>query len=66
MPKLISFAAAARQIDPDNPPHPKTMKRWPGFPKAVKPSGRPNGREWLVESEFNAWLGRQTKRRGVS
>jgi hypothetical protein len=60
--KLISFEAAAREIDPDDPPHPKSMKRWPGFPKSVKPSGKPNGREWLVRSEFNTWLTKQAQR----
>jgi hypothetical protein len=66
MPKLISYTAAARELDPDNPPHPKTMKRWPGFPKSVKPSGKTNGREWLIESEFHAWLAKQTQRRNAS
>jgi hypothetical protein len=64
--KFISYEAAAREIDPDNPPHKKSMKRWPGFPKAVKPSGKPNGREWLIRSEFNAWQAEQVKRRGAS
>jgi hypothetical protein len=61
--KFISYGAAAREIDPDNPPHKKSLKRWPGFPKAIKPSGAPNGREWLVTSEFHAWLRKQTQRR---
>jgi hypothetical protein len=61
--KFISYEAAGRKIDPDNPPHKKSLKRWPGFPKSVKPSGRINGREWLIESEFDAWLAAQTKRR---
>jgi hypothetical protein len=61
--KFISYEAAARELDPDNPPHARTMKRWPGFPKSVKPSGKPNGREWLVEAEFRAWLSKQTQRR---
>jgi hypothetical protein len=61
--KFISYEAAGREIDPDNPPHKKSMKRWPGFPKAVKPSGKPNGREWLIEAEFRAWLAKQVQRR---
>lgn len=60
--KFVSYEAAAREIDPDNPPHKKSMKRWPGFPKAVKPSRKVNGREWLIRSEFNAWLAAQVKR----
>jgi hypothetical protein len=64
--KLISTKAAARKIDPENPPHIKTLKRWPGVPKTIKPSGKINGREWFVESEFDAWLAAQTKRRNAS
>jgi hypothetical protein len=60
--KLVSFEAAAREIDPDLPPSKKSLKRWPGFPKAVKPSGKTNGREWLVRSEFDAWLTKQARR----
>jgi hypothetical protein len=62
--KLISFEAAARAIDPENPPHRRTLKRWPGFPRSVKPSGRVNGREWLVAAEFHEWLCKQTQRAG--
>jgi hypothetical protein len=61
--KLISIETARRRIDPDNPPHPRTMKRWPGFPMTVKPSGKANGREWLIEVEFDAWLAKQIQRR---
>jgi hypothetical protein len=61
--KLISYEAAGREIDPDNPPHRKTMKRWPDFPKSVKPSGVKNGREWLIAAEFHEWLRLQTQRR---
>jgi hypothetical protein len=61
--KFISYDAAGREIDPEDPPHKKSMKRWPGFPKAVKPSGKANGREWLIASEFHAWLSKQTQRR---
>jgi hypothetical protein len=61
--KLISYEAAAREIDPEHPPHPRTLKRWPGFPKAVKPSGKLNGREWLIASEFHAWLAKQLQRK---
>jgi hypothetical protein len=39
------------------------MKRWPGFPMTVKPSGKANGREWLIEVEFDAWLAKQIQRR---
>jgi hypothetical protein len=60
--KLISLEAAAREIDPDRPPHPRTLKRWPDFPKTVKPSGARNGREWLVAAEFHDWLRKQTQR----
>jgi len=60
--KFISYEAAAREIDPDEPPSKKSLKRWPNFPKSVKPSGKTNGREWLVASEFQAWLSKQTKR----
>jgi hypothetical protein len=61
--KLISYEAAARAIDADNPPHRKTLKRWPDFPKSVKPSGKINGKEWLVAAEFHDWLRKQTQRR---
>jgi hypothetical protein len=61
--KLISYEAAAREIDPDKPPHRKSLKRWPGFPKSVKPSGKPNGREWLIASEFHAWLAKQLQQK---
>ena len=61
MPKFISYEAAAREIDPDKPPHKKSLKRWPGFPKAVKPSGKINGREWLIAAEFHAWLAKQAQ-----
>ena len=59
--KFISYEAAGREIDPDEPPQQK-IHEWPGFPKAVKPSGKPNGREWLIRSEFNAWLAKQAQR----
>jgi hypothetical protein len=61
--KLISYDAAARLIDPDKPPHKRTLKRWPGFPQSVKPSGCPNGREFLVAAEVDAWITKQAKRR---
>jgi hypothetical protein len=64
--KLISLEAACRRIDADRPPHPRTLKRWPGFPATVKPSGKPNGREWLVEAEFDAWLKQLQRNRGAS
>jgi hypothetical protein len=61
--KLISFEAAAREIDPIKPPHPRTLKRWPDFPKGVKPSGKVNGKEWIVRADFDAWMRKQTQRR---
>jgi hypothetical protein len=64
--KFISYEAAAREIDPDRPPHKRSLKRWATFPKAVKPSGKANGREWLIRSEFNAWLAAQAKRQSAS
>jgi hypothetical protein len=63
--KLISYEAAAREIDPDNPPHKKSLKRWPDFPKSVKPSGKVNGREWLIAAEFRAWLAKQLQQKNV-
>jgi hypothetical protein len=61
--KFISYDTGGREVDPANPRHKKSMKRWPDFPKAVKPSGKINGREWLIRSEFNAWLAKQAPRR---
>jgi hypothetical protein len=52
MGKLITFADAARKFDAQNPPHPKTLKTWPGFPRG----GKPNGKEWLDEAAVDAYI----------
>jgi hypothetical protein len=61
--KLLSFKEAGSLIDPDHPPHRATMKSWPGFPKSWKPSGKVNGKEWIVRAESDEWLRKQTGRK---